>query len=311
MTAARSMRYFLVEAAADLWRRRTTNLVSVATIGASLYVIGLFILVTTNVGRLITSWADENRISVYLSDDLADADRVAIARRLDERPEVGSVEYVSKEAALTRFRSSFPDLADLAVGLGANPLPASFEVTLRKEAAEPKVVEGLAGGLAALAGVEGVRYDLAWVRRVRRLLEVLGVAGLCLGAILLASAVLTISGVIRLNVLARREEIEILQLVGATRGFIRGPFLVEGAFQGTAAAVVALGMITGTWALASRSPSVMGDMFLRALLGGFLPAWAPAALLGIGLTVGLVGSMVSLRSAFVSIREGPAAPLGA
>ena len=302
MTASRALRYFLREAAADLWKRRTVNVVSIATIGASLYIVGLFVLLTTNAERLIASWAEESRISVYLSDTIADAARAGLERKVAEHPAVKNREYVSKQAALERFRTSFPDLADLAVGLDDNPLPASIEITVRKDEADGATIEALAGSLAKEPGVEGVRYDLAWVRRVRALLRVLGIGGAVLGAILIAAAIITIYGVIRLNVFARRDEIEILRLVGATRGFIRGPFLVEGAFQGMAASLVALGLIAATWAFLAANRQVRGDLLLVALVGRFLPPWAPPALLALGLAVGLIGSLFSVRRAIGASR---------
>src|SRR5439155_9540148 len=184
--------------------------------------------------------------------------------------------------------------------------PASIEITVRKDEADGATIEALAGSLAKEPGVEGVRYDLEWVRRVRSLLRILGVGGGILGGILIVAAVITIYGVIRLNVLARRDEIEILRLVGATRGFIRGPFLVEGAFQGMAASVVAVGLIAATWAFLSSNPQVRADMLLVALVGRFLPIWAPPALLGLGLAVGLVGSLFSVRRAFGGPRRAVA-----
>lgn len=306
MTVVRSVRYFLREAAADLWKRRTVNLISIGTIGASLYIVGLFILLVTNTGRLIASWAEENRISVYLSDTMTEDARARLTRRIVDDPAVASHTLVSKDEALERFRKEFPDLADLALGLDANPLPVSMEVTIKKETAAAATVEALAASLAKEAGVEGVRYDLAWVKRVRTLLRVLGTGGAVLGGILIAAAVITIYGVIRLNVLARREEIEILRLVGATRGFIRGPFLVEGAFQGVAASLLALGLIAATWLYLSSSGPVRGDLLLQALVGRFLPLWAPPALISLGLAVGLAGSLFSVRRVFVTSRPAPA-----
>ena len=144
------------------------------------------------------------------------------------------------------------------------------------------------------------------MRRVRALLRILGTGGAVLGSILIAAAVLTIYGVIRLNVLARREEIEILRLVGATRGFIRGPFLVEGAFQGAAASLLALSMLVGTWLYLTSRGQIKSDLLLQALVGRFLPFWAPPALVGLGLTVGLVGSLFSVRRVFVGTRPVPA-----
>ena len=298
MNAKRALGYFLREAAADLWKRRTVNLVSIATIGATLYVLGIFLVLMTNVTRAVASWAEENRISVYLVDSCSSSERVALEDRIAKDPLVVGVEYVSKEEAFDRFRKDFPDLSDLATGLDTNPLPASFEITLKGKAADPGVAQSFAKSLESLQGVDGVRYDIVWVQRVRSLLKVIGWGGGVLGGILLAASVITISGVIRLNVLARREEIEILRLVGATRGFIRGPFLVEGAFQGAAASVLSIAMIVTTWMVVTSSARVRSDFLLSALAGGVMPLWMPAVLLGIGLAVGLAGSLLSVRRAF-------------
>jgi cell division transport system permease protein len=300
MTFRRALGYFLREAASDLWKRRTVNLVSIATIGASLYVVALFALLLVNVGRAVSSWAEESRLSLYLQDTIPESGRAALEKRLGSDPAVQTFEYVSREQALTRFRKDFPELADLASSLDANPLPASYEITLAPAAAAPGSVEGIAASFGKEAGVDGVRYDLVWVERIRSMLRVIGWGGAILGGILLLAAIITISGVIRLNVLARREEIEILRLVGATRGFIRGPFVAEGAFQGIAASLVALAMIAGTWIAVSQSSFVHGDVLLQAVSGRFLPIWAPPALIAAGLAIGLAGSLFSVRRALAS-----------
>jgi len=301
LTIRRALGYFLREAASDFWKRRTVNLVSIATIGASLYIVALFALLLVNVGRAVSSWAEESRLSVYLQDAIPESARAALEKRLGSDSAVRAFEYVSREEALTRFRRDFPDLADLVSSLDTNPLPASYEITLAPNAAAaPGYVATIAASLGQQPGVDGVRYDLVWVQRIRSLLRVLGWGGAFLGAILLGAAIITISGVIRLNVLARREEIEILRLVGATRGFIRGPFVAEGAFQGLAASLLALGGIAGTWIAVSQSSLVRGDLLLQALAGRFLPFWAPLALIAAGLAIGLAGSAFSVRRALVS-----------
>src|SRR5262249_47950301 len=112
-------------------------------------------------------------------------------------------------------------------------------------------------------------------------------------------------GVIRLNVQARKEEIEILRLVGATRGFIRGPFLVEGAFQGIAASVLSLVLILVTWIWLSGSAPVRGDFLLQGLVGRFLPLWAPPALGGGGPPVVPAGPLFPARRFYTSLRPPP------
>jgi cell division transport system permease protein len=296
----RALGYVLREAASDLWARRKINLVSVFTIGATLYIAGLFLFLMANLGHLVSSWAQENRVSVYLSDSVSEPERTRLAMDLAGFPGVARAEFVSKDDALRRFRTDFPDLADLAVGLDANPLPASYEIVLREGAADPEAVEALAVKLRAHAGVDGVRYDLIWVRRVRTLLTALAWGGAALGAVLFVAAVITISGVIRLNVHARRDEIEILRLVGATRTFIRGPFLVEGIFQGVASSAFAVVLVGATWLVLSRTAWVRQDSLLSVLTGAFLPMWAPAALIAVGLAAGLIGSLLSVRKVFAA-----------
>src|SRR5262249_19802270 len=128
MKLKRAFVYFLREAAADLWKRRTSNLVSIATIAATLYVLGLLLCLMTSLAHLVTSWAEENRVSVYLADGVSQGDLARVQGVIRKNPAVESSDFVSKDEALGRFRKDFPDLADLAVGLDPNPLPASFEV---------------------------------------------------------------------------------------------------------------------------------------------------------------------------------------
>lgn len=298
MKVRRAMGYFLRESMADLWKRRTVNIVSIATIAATLYILGLFMVGLTGVTRAVSAWGEENRVSVYLVDEASDANRAALQEKLSKNSAAQSVEYVSKEEALLRFRRDFPDLADLAAGLDSNPLPASFEVTMRASAATPEAIEAFAHELGTEPGVDGVRYDLVWVRRIRALLRIVAWSGAVLGAVLLGASIVTISGVIRLNVIARKDEIEILRLVGATRGFIRGPFLFEGAFQGAAAALLAAACIAATWTMIGSSAQSRLGPVLAGLLGGAMPLWAPPALLAIGLAIGLAGSLLSVRRAF-------------
>src|SRR5262249_48927816 len=143
--------------------------------------------------------------------------------------------------------------------------PASFELRLRPEKGSPAQVATLADSLTSIPGVQEVRFDALWLRKVRAILRAAWVGGAVIGIVLLGAAVLTISAVIRMGVYERRDEIEILRLVGANPGFIRAPLLVEGALQGFLGGVAALLLISGTWIVATRSafpPSVplVGEM---------------------------------------------------
>jgi cell division transport system permease protein len=124
----RLLRYAFDEAAASLWRGRRSGLLSTATIAIALFVLGAFLVVTSNLERLAEEWSGAAELSVYLADDISGADRASLERELRGDPSVTGVEYVTKDAALTRFKTTFPDLAQTLGALPENPLPASLDV---------------------------------------------------------------------------------------------------------------------------------------------------------------------------------------
>src|SRR5437870_1470680 len=154
----RALSYFFDEAVASLWRGYKTALVAVATIAAALFVLGGFLVVTSNMERLFARWQEAAEFSVYLRDEATAEQRAAIERVLRESHLVRAVEAVSKDEALRRFKQNFGELAVAAGDLPENPLPASIEVRLLPEA-NPADVEVLAGRATALDGVADVRYD--------------------------------------------------------------------------------------------------------------------------------------------------------
>jgi cell division transport system permease protein len=199
---------------------------------------------------------------------------------------------VTREQALQRFRAMFRDLATLPDELGENPFPASLEVSIRDGHQSPADVERLAGSIAPLPGVQEVQYDLVWIQRLATAVRIArGVGGL-LGGILALAGVFTISNVIRLTVYARQDELDIMRLVGATRAYVRGPFVVEGMIQGGLGGVLAVGLLWAAHRLVARDLIAGSDLLGRAAL--LLPLELCLLLVLGGMAVGLVGSMVSL-----------------
>ncbi len=162
------------------------------------------------------------------------------------------------DEALRRFSRQFPDLAAAAASLPTNPLPASYEVQLRPELARDPAVDRLAAQLRQQAGVSDVRYDRRWIERLLAFVGAARAAGLVLVAVLTLAACLTITGVVRLALHARRAEIEIMQLVGAPLAYIRGPFVLEGTLLGLTGAVVALGAAGRGVSVRARAPGRRG-----------------------------------------------------
>jgi cell division transport system permease protein len=291
----RALRYFSDEAIASLMRGFKTALIATATIAVAFLVLGGFLVLTTNMERVFARWQDAAEFSVYLHDGATAEQRAAIEKTVRESPVVAAVEMVSKDEALRRFKQNFGALADAAGGLPSNPLPASVEVRLRANA-DPGDFESLAQKTGSLAGVADVRYDRQWIERLMRATAIVRAGGLTLAALLMFAAALTVASVVRFALVARREEIHIMQLVGAPIAFIRGPFIVEGLIQGGVGALVALlGLWIGFLVVRSRADVLLAGAVDPASLV-FLSVPTLAALLLAGMAVGSIGGFIAARS---------------
>jgi cell division transport system permease protein len=236
----RALQYALEEAFASLWRGRQAGLLSTLTIALALFVLGGFLAVTANLERLGAEWSNSAELSIYLKDDISADERRAVESALMPGNLVAAHEYLSKADALARFKQTFGDLAATVDGAGGNPLPASLEVRLRPGPGVSAGVDGLAAQLRQMAGVADVRYDRQWLTRVVSAINVIRGVGLFLGLVLTVAASLTVANVVRLALYARRDELEIMDLVGAPNAYVRGPFIMEGVLQGGIGALVAL-----------------------------------------------------------------------
>jgi cell division transport system permease protein len=291
MALLRALRYFAAEAVTSLWRSRLVNAVSVGTIAVSLFVLGAFLTVARGLGDLVTRWTEKVQVIVYLEDGTEDRVRASLENRLREDPGVGSVDFVGRDQALLRFREMFRDLSSLPEDLGENPFPASLEVTLRADRQSPGEVERLAKAYGGAPGVREIQFDLLWIERLATGVRLVRGVGAFLGGILVLAGVFTISNVIRLTIYAREDELDIMRLVGATRAYVKGPFVTEGVIQGGLGGLVAAGLLWGALAWLSRALAA-SDLLGRA-------AFSPPAGIGIllvagGMVVGLAGSLLSL-----------------
>jgi len=286
----RALRYSFDEAIASLWRGRRSGALSMATIALALFVLGAFLIVTSNLERLGTEWSSSADMSVYLNDAVTPADRQTIETVL-----TGDViterTYVSKADALARFRKTFADLASGMEGLGDNPLPASYEVRLRTGA--DQAIDSLVLRVRELPGVADVRYDRQWLARLLAAIGVVRRLGLGLGILLGAAAALTVANVVRLALFARRDELDIMQLVGAPQVYIRGPFVMEGTLQGGLAAIVAVAALGITF-LALRA-AYLAPLAATINLSSvrFLPLELCLWLIVGGMAVGCLGGLVA------------------
>lgn len=240
----RLLRYAFDEAVSSLWRGRRSSLLSTATIAIALFVLGAFLVVTSNLERLAEEWSGAAEMSVYLADDIGADTRASLEQALGADSAVVRVDFVDKDAALARFKQTFPDLAETLSAMEQNPLPASLDVRLRSTAAAQASIDALVERMRTTPGVSDVRYDKDWLDRLLRGVRLLRIIGLSLGGAMILAAALTITNVVRLALNARRDELDIMHLVGAPQSFVRGPFVMEGALHGGVGAVIALAVLS-------------------------------------------------------------------
>ena len=292
----RALRYAFEEAFTSLWRGRQAGLLSTLTIALALFVLGGFLVVTANLERLGAEWSNAAELSVYLRDDVTAGERRAVEAVLAPGALIAAHEYVSKSEALARFKQTFGDLGAAMDGVGGNPLPASLEVRLRPGPGVSASVDSLAARLRTMAGVADVRYDRQWLTRVLSAINVIRGVGLILGAVLAIAAALTVANVVRLALYARREELDIMNLVGAPQAYVRGPFVMEGVLQGGIGALVALlGLGAAFFALRGRYLLPLASA-LNISSVHFLPLELCVVLVVGGMAVGCLGGLFAARN---------------
>ncbi len=287
--------YCFEEAFAELWRNRLVNLVSIGTIAVSLVILGIFASLSTNLSALLEGWSNRVQVTAYLTDDARPTEREELESLLASLDEVESFEFVSKEQAVERFRSYFPELEGLPGMLESNPLPASIEIQIADGHRAPEDVHQFAEALKDGVGVESVDYDLLWIERLTAIIDLVRVVGFFIGGAMVVAAIFTIFNVVKLTVYGRQDEIGIMRLVGATHTYIRGPFLVEGMLQGGLGGALALGLLYLTHQFLLREVLSSSRLVLGAVWLTFLSPQAWAMIVLGGMMVGLLGSMLSVR----------------
>lgn len=275
------MRLALREALLAFRRAPLLSVLSITTIGVSLFAFGLFGLVAVNLREALRQVEERVEIRAFLAEGTgADAAAAAVGDVL-AFPEVAVATYVTPDEALTRARKELGEFADV---FEAGVLPGSIEVRLKEGFREPATVNAVARRLRAFPFVDDVRYGADWVEKLYRLRTIATVAGLGLGAAFAAVAIIVIGATIRMTVLARAKEISVMRLVGATDWFVRLPFLLEGLTKGILGGALALAL---TWIAAQViSAQLFSVQFFDT----------PIAIAGVaaGALLGLLGSAVSV-----------------
>jgi cell division transport system permease protein len=286
--------YFVRTALRGLRASPITSSVAALTIAISLVLVGAFALLLQNMEELLDRFGGDLAVTAYLEEGLSAQRQSELERVVGTVEGVQSVRLVSKEEALERFRQGVGRGGALLEGLEENPLPASLEITLAGSQRSSAGMERVVGALRGLPGIADLSSGQDWVEGYLRAVALIRGIGIGLGLILALATLLIVANTIRLAVFARRDELEILALVGASRSFIQTPFLLEGLIQGALAGLLALGLLL----LLFRLVLPGFEFGLELLLGGVSPRFfhpgEALALVAAGAGLGVVGSASAL-----------------
>jgi cell division transport system permease protein len=286
--------YFLRTALRGLAASPVTSAVAVVTIGVSLVLVGAFALLLRNMEELLDRFGDDLHVTAYLEAELDEAARRELVGVAGTVEGVERVRLVTEAEALERFREGVGRGAAFLEGLEENPLPASLEITLVPERRSADGMRVVVESLSGLSGIDDLSSGQDWVEGYLRAVALVRGMGIGLASILILATLLIVANTIRLTIFARRDELEILSLVGASRPFVNTPFLLEGILQGAIAGALALGVLFALFRLV-----LPGFEFgLELVLGGTSPRFFTASeafwLVAGGGSLGLIGSGAAL-----------------
>lgn len=287
------MAHFIREALVNIRLNWTTTVIAVATTAFTLACFGVFLLLYLNLRAVATSLQSDFKVVVYVQESVPAQGVAQLQSLLKADPGVQVVSYVSKEQALADFRAQFPADSHLLQGLGENPLPASFVVSLSPSLRSPDAVRRWAERVKSVPGVEQVQYSRDWIDNLTAIVGYLELVAVGIGTVLSAASATIIASTIRLTLYARREEIEIMRLIGATSSFIRIPYLIEGTMLGMMGSAVALAILKGGFELFKVRLGMPGR-FLGIDSGvQFFSGQVVGLIAAAGLILGFIGSLVS------------------
>lgn len=281
------MGYVIREGFSGFKRAKLSTTISILTVCISLLLLGIFAIIFANLHKVADALKREVQIEVFLLDDITETQRSRMNDQIRALPGVADVAFISKDDAANIFKEQFGE--DIFSVLDFNPLPASFRISLKPEYVHTDSVAAIAAFAEELEGTESVQYRQTLLTMLTDRIQTVIAVSVGVGILLAISAIFLVSNTIRLTIYAKRKLIQTMKLVGATKGFIRKPFLLEGFVQGVCGGIAAIVLIYIILYFIRKNVSE----HLFAL--GDYEIYFYAAVLVTGSILGLLGSAVSIR----------------
>jgi cell division transport system permease protein len=284
------IRTLFAEALRSIGANVSTTVASALSVLIGMFLVGVFI----GLGTWLVSWSDDKKrelaVHVFIADKATEPqiNELRVLLESDERVKPGGITFISKAKALEIMRKRNPELTE---NLLSNPLPASFDVVPKRG----EDTEAIALGVqkSKLAAVDQVRYGKDVSQRILAIARAIQIVFLIAVIVLLVASTILIANTIRLSIFARRREIEVMKLVGATNWYVRGPFMLEGLLTGLVGSVAAVLLLFVSREIAI--PQILGHIQDDADVRALAFAWTAAILVGGGLAIGALGSGLTLR----------------
>jgi cell division transport system permease protein len=278
--------YLLKQAFSGIKRAGFMSVACVLITTFSLLILGIFLLATANLREILRFAHEKVEIVAFLEDDITAARFDSLKTEIGAIPFIEEARYVEPSTALERLRAEFGDRSFILDALDENPMPASYEITLKPQYRLRDRVVSVAERISKLPGVEDVSYGRGWITRLERLVRMLAMIDICVGLVVAVASVVTVSYTVRLTLYARKEHIRVLNLVGATDAFIMLPFLLEGAIHGLISAGISLFVVYGAYRVVNvKVPQAV-----------FMPPGMIIFFVCFGVLAAVLGSWVSLKT---------------
>jgi cell division transport system permease protein len=285
----RLSRKVLAETWLNVRRNGVYSVACIAVAGISLLIFGIFLLLDGSMNNLVRSFEERVGVSAYLKGSVTPSQAAILQAAVVTWPEVESVSYVSQAEAMDALKRDLAGFEDVLTSLMVNPLPASLEIKPKS----PQVASSIVQQLKTLPQVEEVQYDAAIVDRLIAFANYFRIAGILVSLLFVLSTWFLLSSSIRMTVYARKEEVEIMKLVGATDGFIKVPFIVEGIFYGLVGALIASVFLVPVRSLLAASLERLSFLSAMAPDSSF-QIWVILVLVAIGSFLGAISANLSI-----------------
>jgi len=288
-----TVKYYFVDALRSLKRNRTVSMASVATVAATLFILGVFLLIVFNVNAGVQELGSKLQVKIYLKDDITIGDKSAIEKALNNVQGVSDIKFEDKSDALEKVKKQFgKDSSSLVQGFEKkNPFPNAYVVSVEK----PEIVNNVVKAADGLKGIEKIKDVREIVDKIIKITNTLKIIGLILFVILISVSLFLIGNTIKLTLYSRKKEIGIMKFVGATDWFIRWPFIIEGMMLGVSGAIISTGILYYAYRLIFLKYTANALLGINLINPHFILSTTLWQFMLGGLVIGAMGSIMSIR----------------